>query len=116
MANATIPRRPVAGDRYADLPLSSNRKCIRVIDIQAASENEPIQGDLRVIDLERRPIEPFTAISYVWGAFSQPSDVIICGRSSIEVTANCFSALRHLRNTLGSFTIWVDAICINQKD
>jgi hypothetical protein len=116
MANATIIRPADAGDRYADFPLSNNRKCIRVFDIEAASENEPIRGDLRVIDLEKRPIEDFTAISYVWGAYSEPADMIICGNSSVKVTANCISALRHLRNTLGSFTIWVDAICINQKD
>jgi Heterokaryon incompatibility protein (HET) len=116
MANATILHRTNSGDQYAELPLSSNRKCIRVIDIQNASENEPIRGDLRIIDLERSPVEPFTAISYVWGAYSNPSDAILCGDTPVKVTANCFSALRHLRKALGSLTIWVDAICINQKD
>jgi len=120
MASATTLHRADSEDRYADFPLPNNKNHIRVFDIQAVSENEPIgspiRGDLRVIDLERKPVEPFSAISYVWGPYSEPVDTIICGKSSVEVTANCLSALQHLRKALGSFTIWVDAICINQKD
>lgn len=31
------------------------------------------------------------------------------------MSKNCLSALRHLRKKLRGFTIWVDAICINQS-
>lgn len=34
----------------------------------------------------------------------------------MQVTSNCYPALRHLRNKLGNFAIWIGAICINQKD
>lgn len=33
-----------------------------------------------------------------------------------EITANCYSALRHLRGDMGVLRIWVDCICINQAD
>jgi hypothetical protein len=57
----------------------------------------------------------FAALSYVWG-FSKESRSISCGSVIIEVTENCYAALLALRRTRGAFTIWVDAICINQQD
>lgn len=50
------------------------------------------------------------------GHISTPRHTISCGPYTIEITANCFSALFHLREQLGSFVIWIDAICINQTD
>jgi len=41
---------------------------------------------------------------------------IICGALCLDVTENGNAALQHLRRKLGKFTIWIDAICINQKD
>ncbi|TGJ85572.1 hypothetical protein E0Z10_g3198 [Xylaria hypoxylon] len=43
------------------------------------------------------------------------STTILNSLPSLCVTDNCVAALHHLRDKLGSFTIWVDAICINQS-
>jgi hypothetical protein len=39
----------------------------------------------------------------------------LCDNQRLQVTKSLYSALRRLRN-LGYFTIWADAICINQAD
>jgi hypothetical protein len=105
--------------QLCSLPPRPRSKCIRVLDILAPSpslpdpDNDPIQCNLRVIKFDAHP---FTALSYVWGAYNLPPDFITCNGVQIQVTNNCFSALKHLRKKLGTFTIWLDAVCINQDD
>ncbi|KAF2269758.1 HET-domain-containing protein [Lojkania enalia] len=109
-------------DSYSSWPLPSGSKHIRLFDIQPTPPNvpdqyaHPIQGELRVVDLEEQP--SFTALSYVWGTYAGVPHIITCGEHNIQlkVTANCHSALLHLRAKLGGFSIWVDAVCINQHD
>ena len=67
-------------------------------------------------DLAARPQPAFTALSYVWGAFAPTPHKISCGDYDIPISANGYSALLHLRRMLGQYTIWIDAVCINQKD
>jgi hypothetical protein len=105
---------------YVYHPLPPASQCIRVLDIISASAPDVhsdavhIEGRLRVIDLTEQPA--FTALSYVWGAYAPTPDQILCDGARVAVTSNCHSALRHLRRKLGHFTIWIDAICINQED
>jgi hypothetical protein len=104
---------------YATVPLPQGplSKCIRVLNVEAtqADHNSPIIARLDVIDLASSPKPSFTALSYVWGEELE-RHTILCNGIRLGVTWNCMSALRHLRDTLGRFTIWVDAICINQRD
>jgi hypothetical protein len=108
-------------DLYYSRPLPPGSKCIRVLDVLApptSSDSDPdrhgIEGVFRVVDLEDHPY--FTALSYVWGPPSSSSHHIICGGHKIALTTNGHSGLRHLQRKLGSFTIWIDAICIKQDD
>ncbi|KAK8137540.1 heterokaryon incompatibility protein-domain-containing protein [Apiospora sp. TS-2023a] len=97
------------------LPTAS--KYVRVLDVlgvPASAPDEPIQGRLRVIPLDGS--QKFTALSYVWGSYAATPQYITCDGTRLNVTSNCHSALGHMRNTLGTFTIWIDAVCINQED
>jgi len=60
-------------------------------------------------------LEPtFTAFSYVWG-HSTGSKTISIGSVNLPIRDNCFSALWHLRRKFPTdFTIWIDAVCIDQ--
>lgn len=61
----------------------------------------------------------YTALSYVWGSEENPSYVVVQEQSAggiISVTQNLDIALRHLRNRDQERVLWVDAICINQRD
>src|SRR5689334_2828494 len=103
------------GDRllYSHLP----QRCIRVLTVEAANRDDAqIHGELSIIDLNKRPRTRFSALSYVWGDANDKTLPISCGNIIVPILPNLHSALLHLRHTLGTFTIWIDALCINQED
>lgn len=71
---------------------------------------------MTVHDLNLNLNPSYTALSYVWGSVDSKIDTISCNDIAFPVTPNCYSALWHLRKILGSFTIWIDAISLNQED
>jgi hypothetical protein len=107
---------------YHNLPISTESKVIRLLDIDSLGRDRqaPLTGHLRLANLDGNPI--FTALSYAWGDKSETpltisvSPGIDLQSYVLELTDNCYSALVQLRETLGSFTIWIDSICINQED
>ncbi|KAL2802430.1 heterokaryon incompatibility protein-domain-containing protein [Aspergillus granulosus] len=60
-------------------------------------------------------IHLYEALSYVWGDQSNLRSIFLDGHG-FPVTANLHRALLHLRDQLLERIIWIDAICINQKD
>jgi hypothetical protein len=75
-----------------------------------------VSCDLSVIDLDADH-PPFATLSYVWNIDTEAKrDIILCGGQALPLTRNGHDALRHLRERLGSFTIWIDAICIDQTN
>ena len=102
---------------YALVPLKARSRQIRVLDVTSIledSSNKCLHGILRVVNLDDKPA--FAALSYVWGTYGVARKTIQLEGVKKELTDNCWSALWHLVKQLGSFTIWVDAICINQDD
>ncbi|UZP43499.1 hypothetical protein NXS19_011311 [Fusarium pseudograminearum] len=57
----------------------------------------------------------YTALSYVWGTTTKPK-LIHCNSIPFYVTQNLYSALIHLRDKSRPIVLWIDAICINQRD
>ena len=60
----------------------------------------------------------YVALSYVWGDPNKTREIFVNGKS-VQVTKNLESALRILRDKLPvrlGVRLWVDALCINQKD
>jgi hypothetical protein len=105
---------------YADRNLSANAQSIRILDLHAlpvAAEDdsrEPLQGSLRVADLDSMPI--FDALSYLWGEQSAEDPTIRIDGVDLPVTRNCYDALLQIRKRFSGIGIWVDRICINQAD
>ena len=108
---------------YKSLPLSIERKSIRVIEIQdrpdgsddgLTMDRTELQIDMYVVDLVDRPV--FAALSYVWGEYRSPPHKVCCRGSSINITSNCWSALCELHKKFGRLALWVDSISINQHD
>lgn len=58
---------------------------------------------------------PYEALSYCWGAPHMES-VIDCSQGCIPITMTLDHALRVLRRTDVSRRLWIDQICINQKN
>jgi hypothetical protein len=99
--------------QYSILPSETH---IRVLRARGSlDENEDVHCDVIDIPLES-PVE-YDAISYVWQ--DQNVDLPIYIREQIlKVTGNCIAILKNLRpKTRGDSTLlWIDQICINQKD
>ncbi|KAK4211302.1 heterokaryon incompatibility protein-domain-containing protein [Rhypophila decipiens] len=98
------------------IPITPGSQLIRVLDVHAPlkSHNEPVQGELRTIDLTLNAV--FSTLSYVWGDSGGERQFVHCGSHQIPLLPNGYSSLKTLRKKLGRFTIWIDAICINQDD
>lgn len=86
---------------------------IRLFILNPGSATEPVHGRLINVTLGHAP--QYDALSYAWG---NPADVesILVNATSMGVTHNLESALRHLRNQDLPRILWIDALCINQYD
>ena len=98
--------------------------------LQDTHDDDNISGELIVADLDSMLLPQFTALSYAWGSEETPCQVYISGHT-INITENLFAVLRSIArarssNTMTALTsllpkpfpalMWIDAICINQKD
>jgi len=107
---------------YQSIPLAANSKCIRVLDVHPPQgpegDKEQIKTKLQVLNLDSERCPRFSALTYVWRPKNMGDKLhqITCGDFTVHVLPNCHSALWHLRKKLGKFTVWIDAICINQGD
>lgn len=54
-------------------------------------------------------------MSYVWGNPSETKPIILDGEP-FDVTVNLEAGLRAMRKQSNRYVLWIDAICINQKD
>ncbi|KAK3722403.1 hypothetical protein LTR37_002394 [Vermiconidia calcicola] len=61
----------------------------------------------------------YEAVSWTWGGEEAKESIFIKvgnGWKTIEVRSNLIKVLEHLRNAETPRQLWVDAVCINQKD
>lgn len=65
---------------------------------------------------------PYKALSYVWGDGGKTESIWVVsspaksGEASIPITESLDTALRYLRRTDETVTLWIDQICINQAN
>ncbi|KAK1777166.1 heterokaryon incompatibility protein-domain-containing protein, partial [Copromyces sp. CBS 386.78] len=71
--------------------------------------------DSKGTTLDSKGTRPYEALSYVWGSEDNPCSIFING-CAFAVRENLYAALLHLRDHSIERIIWIDAICINQKD
>lgn len=57
----------------------------------------------------------YEALSWVWGDLKIRKEITVNGQK-LEVTTSLMAALEHLRDVSDPRELWVDAICINQRD
>jgi Heterokaryon incompatibility protein (HET) len=99
--------------QYEPLSKDNNRRSIRLLQLLPSSTSEPIKCRIVNVDLYDNP--DYEALSYCWGDAANPIR-IYSGNEYIEVTRNLHDALVHLRDVENPRTLWIDAICINQRD
>ncbi|KAE9365154.1 HET-domain-containing protein [Stipitochalara longipes BDJ] len=86
---------------------------IRLLHIEAGSDEAPIAVRLVTTELDLAP--SYEGLSYTWGVVEFTARVA-CDGSALPVTQNLYDALRYLRRPDEDRIMWIDAICINQKD
>jgi hypothetical protein len=90
---------------------------IRLLKLHAGETSAPIQITLSEVRSKDNP--EYEALSYTWATEDGDdarSSSIECGGRCIWITRNCEAALRRLRNRDTDCTLWVDAICIDQRN
>ncbi|KAI1765922.1 heterokaryon incompatibility protein-domain-containing protein [Hypoxylon sp. FL1150] len=100
-------------------PLNTSRGEIRLLRIlPASSDDETIRCELGGAFLPALR-STYAALSYVWGDPEATRNIHINGEP-FSITENLHDALRMLRQDSAfqtvDFPLWVDAICINQRD
>jgi hypothetical protein len=102
---------------YRYSPLSSSHNSIRLLRLLSHQDrNADIRCELfdYVLDTSYGP-HLYEALSYVWGDANDKLPIFIHG-NRLDVTVNLHAALLQLRNHSLDRILWIDAICINQKD
>jgi hypothetical protein len=118
MANNTITEiEPTASFVYEPLNYEDS---IRLLLLEPPTLEDPgmVRGRLEHTTLthyEHEIIEPYTALSYVWGDASMRKTVFIKD-IPVQVTSNLYDALRDIRDERRVLRLWADALCINQSD
>lgn len=97
---------------YIYSPLSVEA-AIRLLKVEPAHTSCQLRTSLYEARLETSP--KYAALSYVWGDMMN-TESLDCSGQTIDVTRSLASALRRLRRPQEAIILWVDAICINQKD
>ena len=98
--------------------LDTSKPQIRVLTLLPANhENDDIRCQLRTVSRaeDSQHQEEYEALSYTWGEPCKNHTIYI-DETPFKVTKNLYFALRFLRKSSFSRTLWIDAICINQID
>jgi hypothetical protein len=96
----------------SDFPLDSSKSEIRLFSLHDSDdENAPLSGQLERATLN----DDYSALSYVWGDEHNRRPIQL-NDVNTTITANLEKVLKQLRSEKKATKIWVDAICINQRD
>ena len=108
------------GDKKTFDPISESYQLldthlsIRVLNVlPAKSLLDDIECELQVVRLIDGPV--YEALSYTWGDESHRRYISV-NDQRFSVTSNLWAALRYLRHTSETRSLWADAICINQQN
>lgn len=93
-------------------PLNSGSQEIRILSISGSRSIE-VECSLEHASLVAAPT--YDALSYTWGDPSDTSSIKL-NHQPFPVTKNLVIALHQLREEKRTVEIWIDAVCINQKD
>lgn len=100
-------------------PLDPARNEIRLVRLLPPLDNgvpegsQPLFCHLEHISLDEKPT--YFALSYVFGVAEPPSFLGVNGQM-LKITNNLEAALRNLQTNSNLGHIWIDAVCINQRD
>ncbi|KAI0597439.1 heterokaryon incompatibility protein-domain-containing protein [Biscogniauxia sp. FL1348] len=99
------------GYPYSALDLDEPQ--IRLVTLQPGGWSDRIRCTIHVVPFDGQ--QAYEALSYVWGSPDQVRPISLNGHV-FQVTENLWLALRRLRDAAAPRVLWIDAMCINQRD
>ncbi|CAK4032404.1 Hypothetical predicted protein [Lecanosticta acicola] len=113
LPNATPSRAPRGEYQYTRLAPTQ----IRLMQLLPGSGLSKIKITVETVPFGPNDQPEFQALSYTWGSDEHPGVIQVAGgRGIIKVGRNLLQALHSLRRQGEARRMWIDAICINQKD
>jgi hypothetical protein len=102
---------------YQYPPRSLGDNEIRLLCLMPNEDKAPLQCKLRNYPLQKSDTRThlYEALSYVWGDQDKTLPIHV-DEAEFPVTVNLHAALKHLQDRFLERIIWVDAVCINQKN
>jgi hypothetical protein len=100
---------------YPYKPLDALRKQIRVLQVKPGTSDGLVECSVRHISLLDEPVPKYEAVSYVWSLVKGSACIVLDG-NTINVPAAAEEVLRNFRGPDKERVLWIDAICINQRD
>lgn len=128
-------RPPIRGPYFIYAPLNDKYE-IRLLTIQPGVRESIIEGSLHVVTIgllrdrfrtrnkrnwlhraavRINPTPQYETMSYCWGDPAKRIAIRLDGKE-FSITAEAAAALREARRADWSRVIWIDSICINQRD
>ncbi|KAI1812512.1 HET-domain-containing protein [Poronia punctata] len=96
--------------------LNSQKQQIRLLQLLPASGPKYARiPRCQLVETSLSEKQHYSALSYAWGK-DERNRVIVVDNIPIRIPQNLYDALMTLRPTDDPVTLWVDYICINQKD
>jgi hypothetical protein len=96
-------------------PIDLTQPTIRLARL-LGGEGDDIQCEIFQAWLNRpEGLIPYEALSYTWGSTELTDNVKING-NNLAVTQNLYFALKYLRFKDEDRILWIDSLCINQKN
>ena len=102
---------------YPDAPIYPGSRVIRILELLPGLSGSKLSGRLVRFNLQNSNATQFyEALSYRWGSVLETRTIKLGENPDFEVTASLETALQMLRSSEQARMIWIDAICINQRD
>lgn len=112
LKNSPVVVLPVfRGFEYAELPGPGHVRLLHLHPI--AGSPIRLSGSLRIHKFDS--ICDYEAISYTWGDWPELNNCLFLDGQVLKITDNLFAALVAYTDRV-TRVLWVDAVCINQKD
>ncbi|KAI6963456.1 hypothetical protein KC332_g15834 [Hortaea werneckii] len=99
--------------QYSPLLDNANNKSFRLLSLLPGDDKAPLGCRIQTFSLDHAP--PYEALSYVWGQ-RDGCRALTCNSGFLHIKHNLEQALFALRHPDRPRFLWVDAVCINQKD
>ena len=88
---------------------------IRLLSLSREHSNGIPRCSLVTISFDEAIQASYEAVSYTWGKDGRDSSILV-GCSQLRVTKSVYSIVSSMTPLRGTCLLWVDFICINQKD